>query len=290
MSDPFSSDYNSEYDVGLDEDSKPTNDRDIWLPKMTKGQVLRVSFAYFHPVDLTAVNAARAAARKAGSTLSQEQLKSIANKALSDRAAAMNKTVDQLTLVDRLDLGAAHFKRIMASYQQGLGFVINRLGKDGPEADAIWRKIAEPRPYYTTLLFIYPTDRAGNIDKDKLPTAWDLKPWRFGKRVYDDIWKLDAGLRDNNMGLHSQDLKLECTEAQFQNINVSFAGPALWQKSDKFRQIVLSKAVGFYDKLIPFREMTTDQLRAKLGLGGPVASDVSVSVDASDFASILDKV
>ena len=288
-SNPFDTDYNSDEDVGLGEEDKPSNDRDLWL-KMTKGQVLRVSFAYFHPIDLNIVSRARAEAKKRGETLTADKLRAIGAKALADRAATLSKLPDQLTQVERLDLGEVKFKKMQASYQQGLGFVINRLGKDGPEADAVWRKIAEPKTYYATLLFVYPTDRAGNIDKDRLPTDWQLIPFRFGNRVYEDIWKLNAGLKDNGMGLHTQDLRLECKDAQYQNINVSFVGPALWQKSDKFRSVVLAKAVPMYDKLVPFREMTTDALRAKLGLGGPAVSDTSVTAEVSDFAAVLDGV
>jgi hypothetical protein len=61
---------------------------------------------------------------------------------------------------------------------------------------------------------------------------------------------------------------------------------AIWQKSENFKQQVLAKAVSFYPKLVPFREMTTDQLRAKLGLGGSAVQDVS----GGDFTDLLDSV
>lgn len=285
---PFDPDYNLDEDVGLDEDSKVYNDRENWL-KMTKGQNIRAALVYFHPIDLNAVARLRAEARRRGETPSAADLRSVAQKALEERAQSLGKSVDALTQVDRLDLNEAKFKRMMASYQQGLGFVINRKGKDGPDADAVWSKIAEPKQYHTTLLLTYPTDRAGNIDKDRLLTDWNLIPWRFGKRVYEDLWKLNAGLKDNGMGLHSQDIKLECKDAQYQNIAVSFVGPALWQKSEKFRNVVLAKAIPMFEKLVPFREMTTDQLRSKLGLGGSAVSDVSAA-SAGDFADVLDGV
>jgi len=285
---PFDPDYNSEDDVSLDEHSKPANDRDLWL-KMTKNQTLRAAFVYFHPVDLVAADRLRQAARARGETVTAADLRAAAKKALDDRAAQLGKTVDSLTQADRLDLSEVKFRRMMASYQQGLGFVINRKGKDGPEADAVWNKIEAPKPYHTTLLLTYPTDRAGNLDKDRLRTDWNLVPWRFGKRVYEDLWKLQAGLRDNGMGLNSQDIKLECKDDKYQNIAISFVGPAIWQKADAFRNMVLSKAIPMYDKLVPFRELTTDQLRAKLGLGGPAVADVS-AMTSSDMDDILQSV
>lgn len=284
---PFDSDYNADDDVGLDEDSRSFNDRDQWL-KMTKGQTIRASLVYFHPVDLNAVAAHRAEAKRKGENPTSDDLRAAARKALEARATQLSKSVDALTQADRLDLNEVKFKRMMASYQQGLGFVINRKGKDGPDADAVWSKIAEPKRYYSTLLLTYPTDRAGNIDRDRLSNEWKLVPWRFGNRVYEDLWKLHAGLKDNGMGLSTQDLRLECKDAQYQNISVSFVGPAIWQKSDKFKQVVLAQAIPMYERLIPFREMTTDQLRSKLGLGGSAVSDVTAA--GSDFSDVLDGV
>lgn len=284
---PFDPDYNSDEDVGLDEDSRSFNDRDQWL-KMTKGQTLRASLVYFHPADLNAASQLRADARRRGEVPSSEDLRAAARKALEAKAATLGKSVDALTQADRLDLTEVKFKKMMASYQQGLGFVINRKGKDGPDADAVWSKIADPKKYFSTLLLVYPTDRTGAIDKDRLSTDWNLVPWRFGNRVYEDLWKLNAGLKDNGMGLSSQDIKLECKDAQFQNIAVSFVGPSIWQKHEKFRAAVLAKAIPWYERLVPFREMTTDQLRSKLGLGGSAVSDVTVS--AGDFGDIMDSV
>lgn len=285
MANPFDVDYDMSDDVGLDGDS-PSNDvRDQWL-KFTKGQTVRASLVYFHSVDLNAVAKFREESSRKGDTVTQEQILSTARKALEARATQLGKSVDALTPSERLDLSEVRFKRMLASYQQGLGFVLNRKGKDGPEADMVWGKIAEPKIYYSTLLLTYPTDRAGNIDRDRLSSEWKLIPWRFGKRVFEDLWKLNAGLKDNGMGLSTQDLRLECKDAQFQNISVSFVGPALWQKSEKFKQVVLSAAIPMYDRLVPFREMTTDQLRAKLGLGGSAVSDVSAV--GGDFSDVLD--
>jgi len=179
-----------------------------------------------------------------------------------------------------------------AHYQDGFGFALSRLGKDGPEADAVWKRLPEPKPYFSTLLLIYPTDEQGNLNKDAFvgqakDGTFKLVPWRFGNKTYEEIWKLNDGLRENTLSLGSQDIKLECKDPKYQNISVSFAGAALWQKNDTIRQQVLAKAIGMYgDKLMPFREMTTDQLRAKLGLGGSAAQDVS----SEDFNTMLENV
>ena len=291
MSNPFDTDYAAmdETDVGLDEDSRKfTQTRDEWL-KMTKGQVIRAAFVYFYPIDMNVVGRAKAAAKAKGESLSVDQMKAIGRKALEERATALSKPVDQLTIVDRLDLSEAKFKAFSAHYQTGLGFALSRLGKDGPEADAVWKKLEAPKQYFSTMLLIYPTNAKGDIgdaEKARIATDWRLIPWRFGKPQFEGIWKLNAGLKENNLSIATQDIKLECKDDKYNKIEVTFAGAAIWQKNDKFRALVLSKAVEYYDKLVPFREMTTDQLRSKLGIGGPAVSDVS----AGDFGDMLENV
>lgn len=296
MSDPFdSSDFGTdESDIGLDDAGKKyLQPREEWL-KMTKGQCLRGAFLYFHTVDKNAVTVALATAKAKNEKLTKEQLQAIATSALEARATSLSKSVDQLTKPERIDPSEVRMKMFSGSYQQGLGYVLNRLGKDGPEADAVWKKISEPRLYFSTLLILYPTNSQGDItesEKSRITTDWKIIPWRFGKKTYEGIWKLNAGLKSNGMGIQSQDIKLECKDAQYQNIDVSFVGAALWQKNAKFRDLVLAKALPYYEKLIPFREMTTDQLRAKLGMGTTSGSSGEADVSAGvDFGDLLDQV
>ncbi len=307
-------DYND--DAGLEPADKIANgsNREDWL-KMTKGQVLLGAFLYFHPVDVRAVAIAREQAKEAKKTLTPEEIKAIAHKALSDRAQALTqrafaerakelqkkveeltaeekqglvKTIDQITPDERLDTSTVQFKRMKAHYQQGFGFALSRLGKDGAEADAIWKKLPEPKLYYTTLLLLYPMTAAGKHDIEAIRRKeYQIKPWRFGQGTYDEIYNLNDGLRGNQMSIATQDIKLECMDTQYQNTKVSFVGKAIWQGSAGFRKLVLSEAVKKYDKLIPFKDMSTEALRAKLGLGGSSVQDVS---SADDFTGLLDTV
>lgn len=278
-----------EDDVSLDAEGKAYfGQRQEWL-KMNKGQILRAAFLYFHTHDVNAVSEAVKDAKKNSKPIAAEALQMVGRKAIEERAKALSKSIDQLTPIDKLDLSTVHFKAMKAHYQNGLGFVVSRLGKDGPEANAVWGRLPEAKQYFSTLLLLYPTNREGELDKEGFKRGdWRVIPWRFGKQTYEEIWKLNEGLRENNLSLATQDLKLECKDAQYQNIKVSFLGAALWQKSDNFRQHVLTKALENYSKLVPFRIMTTAQLREKLGLGGgPAVQDVS---SGEDFQALLEGV
>jgi hypothetical protein len=279
-----------EDDVSLEPEDKAkntTNQQD-WL-KMTKGQTLLCAFLYFHPIDVNAVKAVKAAAKAASRAATAEEIKAAAAKALADRATALTKSVDQLTPAEKLDLRTVQMKSFFAHYQQGLGFAISRLGKDGAEADSIWKKLPEAKKYYTTLLLLYPMNREGKHDLEAIKAGqWRIMPWRFGPNTYDEIYNLNDGLRGNSMSIANQDIRLECKDTQFQNMKVSFIGKAAWQSNEKFKMMVLTKAMEHYGKLVPFRPMSTDQLRAKLGMGGgsPV-QDVSAG---EDFTGLLDNV
>lgn len=285
MSDPFSNYEEYEDDLGLDEEDRKqakSSDDIEWYKPAEKGRTDRVAIVYFHPVDVAAVTAAR----KKTPGLSKEDIAKTAQAALQARAEKLGKTADQLTKVDKLELNQVHFKRFNSHYQEGLGFVLSRLGKDGAEADEVWKKLPEAKTHFSTLLLVYPTKRDGTIDKDRFADGWSLKPWRFSPKRYESIWKVNNTLSLNGLSIANQDLLLECKDPKFQQIEPQGGGPALWLRNEKFKELVLSRAVSLYDKLVPFREVTTDQLRAKLGLGGSAVQDVA----AGDFSELLDAV
>ena len=288
---PEENDQYTEYeaDVSLEAEDKAKigSNNQEWL-KMTKGQTLLCAFLYFHPVDVNAVKVVKALAKKASKPVTAEEIKAAAAKALVDRATELNKSADQLTPDEKLDLKTVQFKSFKAHYQQGVGFALSRLGKDGAEADSVWRKLPEAKQYFSTLLLIYPTTTEGKHNLEAIKAGqWRVIPWRFGPGTYDEIWNLNDGLRGNSMSIANQDIKLECKETQYQNMKVNFVGKAAWQSNANFKKLVLTKAMEYYGKLVPFREMSTDQLRAKLGMGGSPVQDTTAG---EDFTGLLDNV
>jgi hypothetical protein len=290
MSEEFNyDDYES--DLGLsDEDRKEAKSgADVDWYKGVKGRTDRVSIIYFHPVEVAAVSAAR----RKQSGLSKDDIQKIAQKALTDRAAALSKTVDALSKVEKLDLSNVHFKKFMSHYQEGIGFVLSGLGKGTPEDDEVWKKLEAPKTYFSTLLVIYPTNKDGEIDKNAF-ADWakepKIMPWRFSPKRYDLIWKVNSALIKNGASIADQDLLLECKDDKFQNIEVTGDGKATWLRSDKLKSLILNKAVGLYDKLVPFREMTTPQLREKLGMSSGGGGGAVADVSSGDFETMLDNV
>jgi hypothetical protein len=267
-------DYSSDDVVGYDNGDAFVQEKLTWL-KMTKQQKMRVAFVYFDTVDVNAVSKARALAKKEGRALTVDEMKAVALKALKKRADELQVKLEDLQPEDRLDLSDAKFKAFKAHYEDGSnnsalkGYVVSRLGKDGPESDAVWKRLDEPRQYYSTLLLVYPINNKGEVDVGNLADGWRLIPWRMSQKMYEKIWDVSRSLRENNLSLAGQDHELVCTESEYQDIKIVFKTPVVWQKHPKFKKLVLNEALKLYDQLIPFREMTTAQLRQKLGLDSP---------------------
>jgi hypothetical protein len=284
MSDPFTNYEEYESDLGLDDDDRKQAKAgaDIEWYKGVKNKTDRVAIVYFHPVDVVAVTAAR----KKTPGMSKDDIIKLAQKTIAERATSIEKKPDELTVADKLDLNQVHFKKMNSHYQEGLGFVISRLGKDGAEGDEVWKRLPEMKTHFSTLLLVYPTNRDGTLDKERFANGWVLKPWRFSPKRYDSIWKVNNTLGLNGLSIANQDLLLECKDDKFQQIEISGAGPALWLRNPKFKEMVLAKATDYYDKLVPFREMSTPDLRAKIGMAGSAVQDVS----GGDFNDLLENV
>ena len=281
---PFEELEGLEEDVGLSpEDKKYATSNQLEWFKGEKGRTYRVALVYFHPL----AGALAIAAKKKNPQVTKEQIDGLVQQAMAKRAEELKKAVDQLAPHDKLDLGNTRFKKIEAHYKDNFGFVISRLGLDGVEADKVWSAMGEKKLYFTTVLLLYPVNGSGEVVKEQLLTHWMVKPWRFSGKVYGRLHQVAAGLRENDLSIASQDLTLKCTNTEYQNFEIDGAGKALWRKNEKYQAAVLEKAVSFYAKLQPFRELSTADLQIKLGLGGGGGgSDVS----EDDFSGMLGQI
>jgi len=270
-------------DVGLGEEDRKyaKSDRKERF-KGEKDRTYRVAFVYFHPINITAMRSAK----KKDPGISGEDLCKIGEDALKKRAESLNKSVDELEDWEVLDTSQIQFRKVVAHYKEGVGYAVSRLGLDGKEADKVWEQMGDPKTYFTTVLLIYPTNKDGDLDKSRLKDGWDVKPWRFPPRIYGRLHKVAEGLRSNGLSVASQDILLTCENTEYQNFQLDGAGKALWVKNEKFRDMVLEAACGLYKELQPFREMSTADLKIKLGINDSVGEDVS----DEDFSDMLDNV
>lgn len=284
MADPFESDESFEEDVGLgQEDKKHARSNQVEWFKGEKGRSYRAGLVYFHPLSIAIARALKK--KNPGAT--KEQMVEAYTKVITKRAEDLKKAVDQLTEAEKLDLNNVQFKKIKAMYKEGVGYVVSRLGLDGSDADDVWKMMGEEKIYFSSVLVFYPTNKDGEPIKEQLATGWTVKPWRFGPKVYGRLHQVAASMRENDLSIAGQDLMLKCTNTDFQNFDVDPGGKALWRRSEAFQAEVLAKAIPLYEKLNPFRTLSTADLRIKLGVdrggGGQDVSD-------DDFSGLMSQV
>lgn len=288
MSNPY--DFDIEGDVGFGDEDKgrvKSNKLD-WYQVTDKGRTDRVALIYFHPSDLVGLNEIK----KKKPDLTDAQHKAVIEKIRANMAEKLSKKPDELTLVDMLDTSTVRFKAVDASYKEGMGYVAWPKTIEPSEKD-VWAKLPEKRTYVMSVLLVYPTDREGTVEKDRISTGWYVKPWRFSPDKYETLKRINKKLlsREDGSSLATTDLNFTCKEPKFQNIVIEDAGPAIWIKNDKFKRAVLEKAAEFYPKLNPFRVLTTDELREKLGIGGGGGGAAPGSDAAGeDYSNILSNI
>lgn len=273
-------------DVDLSPQNKaPSNRVDRF--KGETGITYRAALMYFHPLSTSLVLASKRKARKEGTEVDKAAVKKALDAALAKRVEEYEvSSVDELAEWQKLDFRRTQFKKYKSHYKEGVGFVVSRLGKDGEEADKVWGMLGDPRDYYTTVILVYPTDREGNVEKELLLSRSTVKPWRFGRGSFNRLIEVEQKLKNlpggGSASLANMDLSLKCTNDKFQNFDIDFASEAIWTKSKKVRDKFLPKAQALYEKLIDAKEMSTQDLRIKLGVGGDSGEDVSDD-DVDDF-------
>lgn len=256
---PYDTDFSDDIGLGSDDSDRVKSNKVEWYKPNSKGQTDRVALIYFNPIEVTRL----AKFRRGNPNASEAEQREYIAKVRAEVAQALNKPVDSLDQIDLLDTSEVRFKAVDASYKDGLGYV--QWPRVIDDADRpVWDRLAqlaEKKTYVISLLLVYPTDREGEIDKNRLATGWQVKPWRFSEDKYSKFKKINRGLVEGGSSLAGYDLFLNCQEPQFQKIDITQAGPAIWLRNSAFRRKVLEKALADYPKLNPFKQVTTDELR-----------------------------
>lgn len=256
-----------EDDVDLDPKNRPPSNR-IERFKGESKKIYRVALVYFHPYSHTVRAMYEEKSKREGTTVDLNAVKEKVGEILAKRAASLEKTVDTLEEWEKLDLTSAKFKKYESFYHEDVGTVLSRLGKDGPEADKIWKRLGEPRLSYSTIALFYPLDSSGNVDVKNIARDGYVKLWRFSKGTFKTLIDKNEMLQTYNQSLANSDLKLDCKSSQYQTFDIDPAGNALWLRSPALKAKFLPMAYALYDKLIDARPMSTAELKKKLAEAG----------------------
>lgn len=154
-------------------------------------------------------------------------------------------------------------------YIAGVGKVVSRLGKDGPEADKLWSEGEPPRVAYATLVLAYPV-ASGKIDHARLLTGIDVVRWTFSEKTFAAIQKIaTAG------SLGKTDLGAVCTSEQYQRIELTRLAKCCWWEDEAIREGILSRARELEATVSPARRLSTEELALRLGKTWPPLSEAN---------------
>jgi hypothetical protein len=271
-------------DIGLGEEDKGKfqSSQLDWY-KGEKGRTDRIALVYFNSIEMTQL---RKQLRQDPSLPADKQRAFMAGIRVKV-AEKLGKTPDELEPADLLDTSEARFKLVSSSYKEGLGYVAWPKNLP-PDEERVWKKLGEKKDYAISVVLVYPTDREGEVDRDRLAKGWKVMPWRIGSDKFEVIRKINKGLLEDGGSISRMDLNVSCTDTGFQKLTITPASQAIYLKNETLKKMVLAKAELLYSKLNPFRELSTEQLREKLGMSPAIVAPGS---DANeDFSAVLSNI
>lgn len=174
------------------------------------------------------------------------------------------------------------FAAAQTHYIQNVGYVINQ----GPE----YTKLAgeAPRQRVATIIVVWPTDKAGTVDKSRLAAGEaEVMAWVFSGDKYKSLRRIHG-----EFPFHSHDITVECQDSKFQKLVFSPCRESLlkmFMDNPKAKEMVdkiveeaatLAESIGSHLG----QSLSISQLQEKLagGPGAPAAVSGAVDTVTSD--------
>jgi hypothetical protein len=129
------------------------------------------------------------------------------------------------------------------------------------------------------LLIIYQFDPTGV----KL-VGYRLIPWVFKEKMYSSLRSVNK-----EFPLADHDLKLKCTNEQFQNIEVTPCKDSIWRKNEKLRDKILAEASVHFDQIKKnlASDLTLTEVKELFGAAASGTDDAAADANLGDIAENL---
>jgi hypothetical protein len=130
------------------------------------------------------------------------------------------------------------------------------------------------------VLVIYTMSDDGKKLKD-----WRVTPWIFSETMYNKLKTANG-----EFALDKYDIKLTCTNEDFQTIDVQSCNASLWQSKDSFKEQVLDAARPYLDEVADniASDLTPTEIRELMGADTPGSEDAAEDVNLDDVVDGLD--
>lgn len=129
------------------------------------------------------------------------------------------------------------------------------------------------------VLIKYGTDKNGNI---KTPFSYELFPWMFGEGTWGKIKTLN-----NEFSLTSHDIKIACTNEDYQNLDITPCQESVWQLKEGLKKQILEEAKPIWDyvKKGLASNLSIEEIKELLNASSTTAVDPSSKVDLDSILS-----
>jgi len=127
----------------------------------------------------------------------------------------------------------------------------------------------------------YYTDKLG---VPKKPFGYELLPWIFSEQTY-----LKLKTTNSEFALASHDIKVSCTNNDFQHLDITPCNESLWTSRDSIKNETLEQAKPVWDfiKKSIASNLSVEEINDLLGIANPAAADPSQKLNLDD---VLDQV
>lgn len=175
--------------------------------------------------------------------------------------------------------GTPKFKSVNTHYVNGLGY-FESMG------EATSSRFGAPKRRIGTFVVHYRTDKQGQLFKGesgKPIVDLEVKEWSLNESKYRTLYGIHQ-----EFNLTQCDLRVECTDATFQNMTFTPTnGEALWLRDPEVRQRVLDEVAALAPQMSLARKLTLEEIKDHLGEGESVVANVSSDVDYDDLMDDL---
>lgn len=143
-------------------------------------------------------------------------------------------------------------------------------------------KLGAPRYRIGAVVIVYATDNLGNVKKE---FGYEIKPWMFGDQTYSKLKNANS-----EFPLMSHDIKVNCTNQDYQNLDFTPCKESIWQSKDDFKKKVLAEAKPTWEYLKKnlASNLSIEEIKDLLGESTETAQDPGAS--SIDLENIINNV
>ena len=122
----------------------------------------------------------------------------------------------------------------------------------------------------------YATNRNGDLKK---PFSYEIFPWYFSEGVYVKLKSANSEFK-----LTSHDIKIDCTNDEYQHISITPCSESIWQKKEELKRQIIEEAKPIWDSVKKgvAADLTIEEIKDLIGIPTAGGTDPTTDVNLDD--------